>query len=183
MTERWKTAMGFIEPPDVEVLQIIAKEKVCLEIGSLYGRSTLCMADVAKQVYSVDTHKASGSGDMQLKGGYTSLTNFLHNIEGYSNIVVCVGSSLDIVPNFVDDFFDLVFIDGDHGYKSVVDDLTVSWPKLKIGGIMSFHDYNAWAGVTQAVDEYFKKDEINTRPPSCVGWVTKQQKELIRQTG
>lgn len=181
MTERWKTTMGFVEPPDIEVLQIIAKEKICLEIGSLYGRSTVCMADVAKSVYSVDTHKANGMGVEQIEGGYTSLYNFLYNIEGYSNIAVCVGRSQDIVPNFNDDFFDLVFIDGGHSYEAVIEDLKVSWPKLKINGVMSFHDYRAWPGITQTVDEYFKKSEINTHPKSCICWIIKQQKELIRQ--
>ena len=171
---RWETTMGFVESGDIEVLKILSEDKICLEIGSLYGRSTVAMADVAKKVFSVDTHIADGSGIGQLDIGYTSLFTFLENINGYSNIGVCVGDSKSIIPMFPDDFFDFIFIDGEHGFDSVINDTSVSWPKLKIYGVLAFHDYNAWEGVTKAINDCFKKEEISTYVTSCIASVIKE---------
>lgn len=57
---------------------------------------------------------------------------------------------------FEDNFFDLIFIDGDHSYENVKKDIESWLPKLKNNGIMSGHDYdNFWTGVVRAVDEKF----------------------------
>ena len=44
---------------------------------------------------------------------------------------------------FQDNFFDFIYVDANHKYKSVISDLIVWYPKLKRGGIMSGHDYVA----------------------------------------
>jgi SAM-dependent methyltransferase len=55
-----------------------------------------------------------------------------------------------------DQSLDFIFIDGDHRYDAVVEDIELWRPKLKPGGLFSGHDYGhpeeTW-GVTQAVDE------------------------------
>lgn len=57
---------------------------------------------------------------------------------------------------FVDEFFDIVFLDGDHRLDAVRLDLAAWWPKVRPGGLMAGHDLNAqrpgW-GVRQAVEE------------------------------
>ena len=37
--------------------------------------------------------------------------------------------------------FDIIYIDGDHESKSVLEDMVLAWPKLKSGGIMLLDDY------------------------------------------
>ncbi len=59
----------------------------------------------------------------------------------------------------VPDDFDLVFIDGNHEYTQVKEDI-LSWlPKVRTGGILAGHDYDPsipiFDGVKQAVDEIF----------------------------
>lgn len=50
---------------------------------------------------------------------------------------------------------DLVFIDGDHSYASVKDDILLWAPKVRPGGIVAGHDYHcmAWEDVGKAVHE------------------------------
>lgn len=49
---------------------------------------------------------------------------------------------------------DLVFIDGDHSYDAVISDLGSWVPKVRPGGVVVGHDFNArWPGVVRAVHE------------------------------
>ena len=61
------------------------------------------------------------------------------------------------IPN---NSIDVVYIDGNHSYKSVLLDLTLYNPKLKIGGIIICDDYIE-EGVKKAVIKYTKDNGIN----------------------
>jgi predicted O-methyltransferase YrrM len=58
---------------------------------------------------------------------------------------------------FKDGYFDLVYIDADHYYEFAHADIKAWLPKVKLGGIISGHDYNSkqHVGVKKAVDEIF----------------------------
>jgi len=152
---------GYVYTPECLKLQELGKDKVCLEIGSYHGRSTLAMAEVAKKVYAVDTFKGTKGSEIQALE-FTTLNAFEGNIKGWPNIVYHVGKSEDVLPGLKVNC-DLVFIDGAHDYESVKRDILLSWPKLKRGGLMVFHDYHspvsvgkvgmAHPGVRKAVDE------------------------------
>jgi predicted O-methyltransferase YrrM len=70
---------------------------------------------------------------------------------------------------------DCLFIDADHTYASVRDDLSAWWPHLKTGGVIAGDDYlSQWyPGVTRAWDEFeqsrgqaFTRTETpNSNPP------------------
>src|SRR4030095_12777644 len=46
--------------------------------------------------------------------------------------------------HFNDGSLDMVYLDGNHGYLSVKNDLKWWWPKIKSGGILAGHDYYNW---------------------------------------
>lgn len=157
--KNWKDVEGWINTQEISILQQLAKDKICLEIGSYKGKSSVGIAEVAKEVFCVDTFSADGSGQNQHENTLT-LNEFTENTKGYSNISPCVGNSKIMVPLFEDNKFDFIFIDGDHSYEGVKNDILVCWPKLKIGGIMAFHDYK-WDGFNdggpkKAIDGFFK---------------------------
>jgi hypothetical protein len=66
--------------------------------------------------------------------------------------------SADAAREFPDAYFDWVYVDGDHLYDAVRDDLELFAPKLKAGGLLAGDDYGLpgwWEdGVTRAVDEF-----------------------------
>jgi len=47
----------------------------------------------------------------------------------------------DAVQYIPDSSLDYVYVDARHDYCGVMEDLTLYWPKLKIGGVMSGHDW------------------------------------------
>lgn len=50
---------------------------------------------------------------------------------------------------------DVVYIDGDHSYDQVKNELLMYHPKLRSEGFLCGHDYNdKWPGVIRAVDEF-----------------------------
>jgi len=52
--------------------------------------------------------------------------------------------------------FDVVFLDGDHTYKGVANDIGAWLPRVNEGGWIGGHDYGEkFPGVKQAVDEAF----------------------------
>ena len=60
-------------------------------------------------------------------------------------IIINRGYSNNIVPTFQDDFFDIIYIDGNHEPEYVLEDAVLSFRKLKVGGILIFDDYG-WGG-------------------------------------
>jgi len=78
----------------------------------------------------------------------------------YADRVVWIpGTSLRAAQGMADETFDFVFIDANHTYKSVKEDITAWAPKVRAGGIVSGHDYYPGksvkqCGVIPAVDEY-----------------------------
>lgn len=50
-------------------------------------------------------------------------------------------SSIDASKNFKDNSIDAIFIDANHEFKYVLEDLYAYWPKVKSGGIIAGDDY------------------------------------------
>ncbi|MBD3407306.1 MAG: hypothetical protein GF411_14405 [Candidatus Lokiarchaeota archaeon] len=72
--------------------------------------------------------------------------------EGDSKTHVIRGFSKE-VSSLIPDDLDIVFIDANHAYEHVKDDINIWLPKVKKNGLLCGHDYRCWSGVTQAVSE------------------------------
>jgi hypothetical protein len=137
----------------------LAEDAIVLELGAWLGRSTVCMAQTAAKLYSVDWHR----GD-EHAGLAPTLTPYLRNLQRYGlvdRVVSILGRFEDVVPAFGARYFDLVFLDGFHTYESVMADVEMI-AELE-APTLAFHDYGVVAsshgggafGVTQAVNETF----------------------------
>ncbi len=74
-------------------------------------------------------------------------------------------SSLEAAADFPQDFFDWLYIDGDHSYEAVVADLEAWTPKVKRGGFVTGDDYywrdeSSKRSVKRAVDEFRARHDI-----------------------
>jgi predicted O-methyltransferase YrrM len=74
------------------------------------------------------------------------------------DVVIRRQTSLDAVHAFPDNYFDWIYIDGNHLYEHVKKDLECYYPKVRPNGIIAGDDYcfPGWwdDGVTRAVDEF-----------------------------
>ena len=78
----------------------------------------------------------------------TVYDTFMRNLETSGQkekITVIRGFSHTEIPKFEDDFFDIVYIDGNHEPEYVLEDAVLAFRKLKVGGYMIFDDYG-WGG-------------------------------------
>lgn len=96
---------------------------------------------------------------------------FMERLKGYSNRFDLLREySDDAVEKTLDNFFDVIFIDGLHEYNQLTKDCANYYPKLKEGGIFAGHDYNAIAGVRQAADEFAAKVSREIHITECDVW-------------
>lgn len=126
--------MTSLTEKESETLADLAVGKRVLEVGAAYGYSSLCMAPGASVVYSVDHHQH-----------LASLSLMEANLRAYGladKVVMIVGSSRTVLPLLPNAYFDLVFIDGDHGSEGVRFDAEHANLLVKPGGVIAFHDYN-----------------------------------------
>lgn len=69
---------------------------------------------------------------------------------------------------------DFCYIDGDHDYAAVKQDIADYWPKLKKGGILGGHDFHyTWPGVIRAVTEFTVNNRLQLHVESPDWWVYK----------
>lgn len=77
------------------------------------------------------------------------------------NVTIIRSTSMEAVKDVPDESLDFVFIDADHDYEFVRDDVREWAKKVRTGGIVSGHDYYITPkgnnGVVNAVDEYIKE--------------------------
>ena len=67
---------------------------------------------------------------------------------------------MDAVKFFDDKSLDFVYIDGNHEYSYVMEDLIFWFEKVKINGIMAGHDFGNREGVYSAVNAWCNINDI-----------------------
>jgi predicted O-methyltransferase YrrM len=143
-----------------------ASAAIVIEIGSFQGRSTRALGDHCQgTVYAVDpweryleNHGAPHDLD---QSDDTFRQNLCDLID--AGKVPVKGLSKDVLGSGVLEPADLIFLDGDHRYETVLWELVAYSRLLRPGGIMSGHDYYhpSCPGVRQAVDDVFGPANVN----------------------
>jgi predicted O-methyltransferase YrrM len=124
-----------------------------LEIGTFYGANILSVANTYgshndSKMYCIDPWEDYNDYPEYKDQQPTIYNTFISNVEnsGVKNkIVINRGYSNVELLKFQDDFFDIIYIDGNHEPEYVLEDAVLSFRKLKKNGIMIFDDYG-WGG-------------------------------------
>ena len=127
----------------------------CVEIGSHRGESALVISSFPfiNKLTCVDIHE------------YPELKERLKEKIDANTVDFVQASSIEYADTVENNSIDFVYIDAEHDYNSVKQDLSVWFPKVKIGGFLAGHDYNKeqFPGLVKAVCD-FQKDVSETWP-------------------
>ena len=129
------------------------KEINYLEIGAFYGANLISVAKTYGLHENSKLHCVDPWEDYQEYPEYkneqpTIYGKFINNIQNSGikdKVIINRGYSNLEIPKFQDDFFDIIYIDGNHEPQYVLEDAVLSFRKLKKNGIMIFDDYG-WGG-------------------------------------
>lgn len=157
---------GWMAPTELAWLARNAQiSKKILEIGSYKGRSTRVLCDNTQgHVIACDPWMGPyiTNNDKVLFDQSKAWPEFQRNLSDVRNLTIFRGTFDQYIANNPEKDFDFIFIDGDHRYEAVKNDIENALNILKSGGILSGHDYTHpdWPGVKQAVDERFPQREV-----------------------
>ena len=126
-----------------------------LEIGRLHGKSTIVLALGVR-----DAGHGAPITSIDLEPRYEAAARKNLREHGVEDDAVTLlsGDSSEVVAS-LPGLFDIVFVDGDHGYDGVCRDILAVSRVLADGAVVAFHDYYHPAnqtgdyGVQRAVDE------------------------------
>lgn len=160
--------------------------KVGCEVGVEKGKNAQVMFEIIPnlKLYAVDPYKQHSNYD-QNTANYLRRwdDNYLQSVKRQAqtrlqdkDAILIEKFSEDAARDILDNSLDFVYIDGDHSYDSVMQDIIIWGRKVRTGGIISGDDYfydNNKAGreakVTQAVNDY-------TRVHGIEFYITKEEK-------
>lgn len=141
--------------------------KTGAEIGVAAGAfsETMCKVIPGLKLYCIDPwihykgNNRGGGSDRHLRNYETAK----ERLKGY-NATLIRKKSIEALSDVADGSLDFVFIDGNHDFDYVLEDI-IGWTrKVRSGGIVSGHDYYHFnnSGVIEAVNAYvgFHKIEL-----------------------
>jgi len=140
-----------------------------VEVGSWKGKSAAYLAveiiNSKKDIKldCVDTWKGSSEHvDNEYVKSNSLYELFIENTSSLSSIINPIKmDSISASKTYEDNSIDFVFIDANHEYIHVKNDIEAWFPKVKVGGTIAGHDYrNGWTDVDKAVNEFFAGKKI-----------------------
>ncbi len=177
----WKDIPGFFDFQDIYdiAIQEARDGNGFAEVGCFLGKSIAYMAEgingSGKQIrlFAVDLWDSEDYADWWNKcdhpypdppAGLNLIGKTLWDGFNYCTAEAGVRECIETVrmkseaaaETFADGSLSFVFIDADHRYDAVAQDIRSWSSKVKPGGILAGHDYtDEWPGVVKAVDEAF----------------------------
>lgn len=161
-------------------LDSISESGHFVEVGAWKGKSAFYMMELIDRSNKdikfdvvdmwVGTEETDNAG--YAKDRDTLYQQFINNMMKWNNKYTPLKmSSVEASKQYEDNSLDFVYIDANHSYESVLEDIISWYPKVKKGGILAGDDYNeGWPGVMRAVNEQFPKSVFVPNN----GWMVKK---------
>lgn len=164
-----------------EVLYHLLKNRphiIGCEVGVYTGLTTQYLLKKLPNIekyYAVDPWKIYEmyNGNMYRKPGHKKYKTMKEAKKQFDNVVkpflnkmvIYHMTSIEAVKLVDDNSLDWVFIDANHEYEYIKENLTLWSKKVKIDGLVSGHDYgNKWKGIKRAVNEFVPKEHLLISP-------------------
>lgn len=154
------------------ILSRIPEGGICAELGVYKGDfSAKILARRPRKLHLIDPWKfepdpeyksswyggSVGESQARMDAVYESVVARFRSEISTAKLEVHRSNSASCSSQFPDNYFDWIYIDGNHQYEFVKQDLETYFPKVKLHGLIAGDDYATigwWQdGVTRAVDE------------------------------
>jgi hypothetical protein len=161
-----------------ELKNLKGNNTTMIEIGSYMGESTMLFAssNIFNKIYTIDPHDGIEKFNERENITWGEVVDeYKLNTRYFDNIIHYEDYSYNVVDNFKDNSIDFIYIDANHSYESVKQDLSMYYPKVKDGGYIGGHDYsNEYEdSVCKAVKEVIGLPDITFEDTS---WIKKKVK-------
>ena len=145
--------------------------KIGAEVGVFNGyySETLCKTIPDLELYAIDAWEGyKGYRDHKYASSFNkAYESTVKLLKPFPKAHIVKKFSIDAVKDFSDGSLDFVYIDGNHEYKYVKEDIEIWAPKVHKGGIVAGHDWYVTPtgnhGVINAVSEYVSKHRYNLK--------------------
>jgi hypothetical protein len=118
--------------------------KVGAEIGVYRGEFTEKFCKEGLTMYAIDPwigYKGAGRSERAQEMQDFNLECAKKTLSRYKNCTLIRKTSMDAIPDFKSDSLDFVYIDGDHRFRFIAEDINEWFWKVRRGGVISGHDY------------------------------------------
>lgn len=165
------------------ILSLVNPSSIVVEVGVWKGKfSSMLLSKSPKKLILIDPWRAEEALDGRW---YSQNQEFMdHIFEGVNKkfmdddrVSIYRGTSLSFTPA---EKYDLVYIDANHSYEYVKQDLEYWWPHIAPGGYLTGDDWG-WTdkhcqkGPTPAIKEFCKKYNLNYSVKDRTQWIIKKE--------
>lgn len=185
---------GWLKPAYTHIKNKMGDYLTGVEIGIAQGYGTEYVLDgmSLKKFYMIDPYVPYEFNDTPVQDFNKMYNETLNKFKKYANAILIRSKSEEVVSSFKDYSLDFVYIDGNHLYKYTKNDIEMWWPKVKLGGVLSGHDYNpipegmniedhidtfqyngVHCGVIKAVNEFVKDNNLKLQKGELDWWIDK----------
>ena len=144
---------------------------VVAEVGVYDGATTKEYVNIIKEnegkLYVIDwfmgNENVTGYHQFDETKKNSVLDTFKNNVSYFLDIIeILDGKSEDMISFIPDNSLDICFIDADHRYTNVYNDIKMLLPKIKKGGFICGHDLeDINLAITSFDPEWLEKDYVN----------------------
>jgi len=163
---------GNVSMDELTVLSQIVKNRRAMdifEIGTFDGRTTVNLAHSSPQgahVYTLDLPKKDmADSKFGIEDGDSKYVNkdvVGERLKKYSSenakIAQLYGDSATFDFSPYDGKIDIMFVDGSHSAPYAKNDTEIAFKLVRNGGVILWHDYGVWKGVTKVLNAYYSND-------------------------
>jgi hypothetical protein len=144
-----------------------------LEKGKVWAELGVFLGDFSRKIFEhtgpKELHLVDIFPDFMMSGDkdgnnviHANLTDVPYELTRHFNsdsVKIHKMTTEEFLLSIPDESIDVIYIDADHSYNSVMKDLTLSLTKIKSGGLLSGHDYHSgeFPGVFNAVNDFCAK--------------------------
>ena len=148
----------------IEIMNKVFNNKLVkgVEIGVFRGDNSKNILDSLniEKLYLIDTWKGYSGIERKWKCQEENYNFVINRFKEYSNVEIIRNFSEKASKSFLDNSLDFVYIDANHSYKYVFQDISLWTLKVKKNGFIAGHDIFLQDSVCNAVKDYCFDNKI-----------------------